>query len=56
MNNSSKLKNRDNEIITNKFCQICFFFSKVLEGLGYNVSEAELTTFINQLDIDKSGG
>jgi hypothetical protein len=32
------------------------FFSKVLEGLGYNVPEAELTTFIDQLDIDKSGG
>ncbi|CAF2343252.1 unnamed protein product [Rotaria sp. Silwood2] len=30
-------------------------FSKVLEDLGYNVPESELTTFINQLDIDKSG-
>ncbi|CAF0905883.1 unnamed protein product [Rotaria sordida] len=30
-------------------------FSKVLEDLGYNVPESELSTFINQLDIDKSG-
>ncbi|CAF0819613.1 unnamed protein product [Rotaria sp. Silwood1] len=30
-------------------------FRKVLEDLGYNVPENELTTFINQLDIDKSG-
>jgi hypothetical protein len=36
--------------------KIYFCFSKVLEGLGYNVPEAELTTFINHLDIDKSGG
>ncbi|CAF3861864.1 unnamed protein product [Rotaria sordida] len=28
---------------------------KVLEDLGYNVPESELSTFINQLDIDKSG-
>jgi len=33
----------------------CFYFSKVLEDLGYNVPEDELSTFINQLDIDKSG-
>ncbi|CAF0784427.1 unnamed protein product [Adineta steineri] len=30
-------------------------FSKVLESFGYNVPETELTTFICQLDIDKSG-
>ncbi|CAF0755979.1 unnamed protein product [Adineta steineri] len=30
-------------------------FSKVLESFGYNVPETELTTFISQLDIDKSG-
>jgi hypothetical protein len=32
-----------------------FLFSKVLESFGYNVPEAELTAFISQLDIDKSG-
>lgn len=31
------------------------FCSKVLEGLGYNVPENELSAFIGQLDIDKSG-
>lgn len=30
-------------------------YSKVLEGLGYSVPENELSAFINQLDIDKSG-
>ncbi|CAF1991292.1 unnamed protein product [Rotaria magnacalcarata] len=30
-------------------------FSKVLDDLGYNVPESELTTLINQLDMDKSG-
>jgi hypothetical protein len=38
-----------------KLTKFGLFFSKVLEGLGYNVPEAELTTFLNQLDIDKSG-
>ncbi|CAF4523426.1 unnamed protein product, partial [Rotaria socialis] len=28
---------------------------KVLADLGYNVPESELTTLINQLDMDKSG-
>jgi len=55
MNNSLILNNYHHEIIINKFYQICFLSRKVLEGLGYNVPEAELTTFINHLDIDKSG-
>ena len=29
--------------------------SKVLEDLGYSVPENELSAFINQLDIDRSG-
>ena len=33
---------------------ICLF-RKVLEDLGYSVPETELTTFIDQLDMDKSG-
>ena len=32
-----------------------FCSSKVLEGLGYSVPENELSTFINQIDTDKSG-
>ncbi len=54
INNLLKPKCCRNETMIDKFNQICFF-SKVLEGLGYSVPEAELTTFISQLDIDKSG-
>ncbi|CAF0963368.1 unnamed protein product [Adineta ricciae] len=30
-------------------------FNKVLDSFGYNIPETELATFVNQLDIDKSG-
>ena len=52
---SLELTLNQNVTAIDSFNHIVFHFSNVLESFGYNVPENELTSFISQLDIDKSG-